>query len=828
MLYKYLSATTVLLLMALWITLTSEQQLLECSGVMCPPLRNCLKAFHTPGYCCATCVLHGCLCPKTHRALCEATGYPGKHVPGASLLHYGGEECSCPSEGGLLNCRPASNMSTTSTCPTIQPNCIRIERATSSGCPICLRLGCVYHGRSFPGGRAVRLPGCLLCRCPSKGGKLVCQTASNCENAAKTDLSTTPIISSQVTVTSTGGIEMKMRVLPRNVTSMLESSTRNAVSNSESSAFSTTSGRLQIIVITLHSHNELSTLIPIMNSHDDLLQACCNCCLLGLRLHNDSQPCADLPGLGYLCSPVYHSCCLGNHTEPHTDSTAGKRRVCHATTCFTNCIRDTCSCSWHLCHTLSKIQFYSCCRFLPVFLYLCCMYSLRGPHTARSAKECVNQMNNPLHPCCSLHPAADNVICSQECVNTGSGFLCSCHHGYRMKEDNVSERHGNGGVRRRWPECVGLMGLMASCTKVPCCIPCCGLCTFTSDIDECEAKTHSCGSRFRCQNIPGSFRCRPKEQCADGFLQDAMGACIDINECLENDVCPEKYSCLNSPGSFSCKQHLLNCGRGYTSIPNGLHCMGMPHTTLVCLTLGTLRGRTMWVHLTPIEFPSSFGGKGTARAGYIDECCRHYPGRLCAQVCENTDGSYLCSCSPGFQLASDGRSCHDVNECEESPCSHECVNMHGSFQCFCHRGYLMSDCVSVCVCVPVCMCLCVYVSVCLCVCVCVSVPRCLIPVRITYYQLSFPTSVAVPANIFRIGPSPAYAEDSIVLSILDGDPHGYFSTQKLNSYRGIVYLKHVLDRPQDFLLNIEMKLFRKDTITTFGARIYVFVTDGRL
>ena len=37
--------------------------------------------------------------------------------------------------------------------------------------------------------------------------------------------------------------------------------------------------------------------------------------------------------------------------------------------------------------------------------------------------------------------------------------------------------------------------------------------------------------------------------------------------------------------------------------------------------------------------------------------CRRYPGRLCGHKCENTPGSYYCSCTVGFRLSSDGRSC---------------------------------------------------------------------------------------------------------------------------------------------------------------------------
>lgn len=98
------------------------------------------------------------------------------------------------------------------------------------------------------------------------------------------------------------------------------------------------------------------------------------------------------------------------------------------------------------------------------------------------------------------------------------------------------------------------------------------------------------------------------------------------------------------------------------------------------------------------------------------------------------------------------------------------------------------------------------------------------PVRITYYQLNFQTNIVVPAHIFRIGPSPAYAGDNIVLTITKGNEEGYFSTRRLNSYTGIVYLQRQVKEPKDFLLDVEMKLWRQGTYTTFLAKIYIFIT----
>lgn len=40
----------------------------------------------------------------------------------------------------------------------------------------------------------------------------------------------------------------------------------------------------------------------------------------------------------------------------------------------------------------------------------------------------------------------------------------------------------------------------------------------------------------------------------------------------------------------------------------------------------------------------------------IDECADE--SATCTQGCVNTLGSFVCSCSPGFQLGTDGESCY--------------------------------------------------------------------------------------------------------------------------------------------------------------------------
>jgi len=45
----------------------------------------------------------------------------------------------------------------------------------------------------------------------------------------------------------------------------------------------------------------------------------------------------------------------------------------------------------------------------------------------------------------------------------------------------------------------------------------------------------------------------------------------------------------------------------------------------------------------------------------INECLTNNGG--CAHTCDNTVGSYRCSCSKGYQLASDSHSCSGILVC---------------------------------------------------------------------------------------------------------------------------------------------------------------------
>ncbi|XP_062302780.1 growth arrest-specific protein 6 isoform X1 [Osmerus eperlanus] len=65
----------------------------------------------------------------------------------------------------------------------------------------------------------------------------------------------------------------------------------------------------------------------------------------------------------------------------------------------------------------------------------------------------------------------------------------------------------------------------------------------------------------------------------------------------------------------------------------------------------------------------------------VDEC--HDPGVCGTARCVNEEGTYDCLCETGYVYDNQTKSCLDVDECLEGVCAEECVNTPGSFRCFC-------------------------------------------------------------------------------------------------------------------------------------------------
>uniref|UniRef100_A0A8C4P0V7 Fibulin-1 n=1 Tax=Dicentrarchus labrax TaxID=13489 RepID=A0A8C4P0V7_DICLA len=566
---------------------------------------------------------------------------------------------------------------------------------------------------------------------------------------------------------------------------------------------------------------------------------CCSCCALGLRVRSEGQGCDAHLYLGYPCGHVFLTCC----EEEEVNDCPGGIAVCNPEMIVIMLLvflslAENGPCSQQCTVVAGRVR----CSCFPGFSLMTDGHMCEdvdecatNTHSCRPSEGCVNTVGSfvcELRVTCPAGYQLRNGVCEDidECVlrthNCGVGFVCEntvgsflCNIKHKCISGFTQDSHGNcidinecsslSEPCSSGFNCINTVGSYTCQKKVVMCShgyhasPDGAKCV---DIDECQMGTHRCGVGQICHNLPGSYRC----DCQTGYQYDALRkVCTDVNECWRypGRLCAQ--TCENTPGSYHC-----SCTAGFSLAFDGKNCED------------------------------------------VNECDKN----PCSQECANIYGSYQCYCRQGYYLKEDGRTCEDIDECSQSIgnlCAFQCVNVAGSYQCACPpHGYVMSANGRTCRDIDECTTgthNCSYGQTCYnlqggfrCLsfdcphnykkvsdtrCERTSCPSNSVdcqnsPVRITYYQLSFQTNIIIPAQIFRIGPSPAYSGDHIVIGIIKGNEEGYFSTRKLNSFTGAVYLKRQVREPKDFLIDVEMKLLRQGTFTSFLARIYVFITSS--
>ncbi|KAB0392131.1 hypothetical protein E2I00_016155 [Balaenoptera physalus] len=813
----------------------------DCTGVECPPLENCIEEALEPGACCATCVQQGCACEGYQYYDCLQGGFVRGRVPAGQsyFVDFGSTECSCPPGGGKISCQFMP-------CPELPPNCIEAVVVADS-CPQCGQRKTQTPTLSIPspeltlkafsdgfwgvavgegrlGGSAVCTSqllltvlagGCCVMSIAAVNGFLlrpqelvpVTETGLRAKDETRTGTLGPGLRTGSATAFSTfcclpgnmgpqassegsvyhvavgiPGCEsigsmwplVTLPVLPPAVSTkdLIETccaaGQQWAIDNDECLDIPE-SGAESDVCRTAQKHccvsylKEKSCMAGVMGAKEGeacgdedndtcggvslykaslpwggcglSLQQCCDCCGLGLRVRAEGQSCESNPNLGYPCNHVMLSCCEGEdplivpEVRRPPEPEAVPRRVSEAE------------------------------------------LTSREALSLGTETELPNSLPGDDQDECLLLPGE---LCQHLCINTVGSYHCACFPGFSLQDDGRTCRPGEGPdsrgrswggadlARRAWCSSGGDRGglrLPPPHTVEPAGAegpqrwvyngPCKQVCSVVGDTAMC-----SC--------FPGYAIMADGVSCE---ASEGLTLPADINECVTDlHTCSRGEHCMNT-------RNPVICGRGYHASQDGTKCVDVNE----CESGVHRCGEGQVCHNLP----------GSYR--YVNEC----EAQRCSQECANIYGSYQCYCRQGYQLAEDGHTCTDIDECAQGAgilCTFRCINVPGSYQCACpERGYTMTangrsckdldecalgthNCSEAETCHNIqggfrCLrfeCPPNYVRV-------SETPHCQrgrvprrpleqnAPARITYYRLNFQTGLLVPAHIFRISPASAGA-----------------------------------------------------------------------
>ncbi|KAM4733380.1 fibulin-7-like [Anableps anableps] len=206
----------------------------------------------------------------------------------------------------------------------------------------------------------------------------------------------------------------------------------------------------------------------------------------------------------------------------------------------------------------------------------------------------------------------------------------------------------------------------------------------------------------------------------------------------------------------------------------------------------------------------------------IDECHLFplaQPGRLCVHQCVNTPGSFHCVCPLGYSLSRDGRSCTDIDECENH--SHNCkadrlcVNTFGGFQCVtvecpktknatyiktspmrCERNPCMLGDIA-----------------------CTQAPN-----SISFHFLAVVSNMSAPRVLFRVSAARVLG-DTLRFGLVGGRGRGHFSVQRSGRQTGTLLLVTSVKGPATLEAEVEMsELERNALLGRYLTKVTLFVS----
>ncbi|XP_043497943.1 low-density lipoprotein receptor-related protein 2 isoform X2 [Polistes fuscatus] len=192
----------------------------------------------------------------------------------------------------------------------------------------------------------------------------------------------------------------------------------------------------------------------------------------------------------------------------------------------------------------------------------------------------------------------------------------------------------------------------------------------------CQLDEFRCNTTQKC--IEHSARCNHRDDCGDNS---------DEEHCSFPPCTINQFRCSNAlclPLVFRCDGY-LDCIDG--SDEKGCSATACPSHKFMC-PKGAPGGKPLCINRSQL-----CDGKIDCEDGADEEaaCSTSMCGSLgCEFNCQPSPTGGVCYCSPGRILANDSRSCIDRDECMEwNFCDQICENIDGSYRCSCAPGYVL-------------------------------------------------------------------------------------------------------------------------------------------